>query len=188
MLSSYWEKKGRVNDQDFINGIRSIGSIHHENIVKLVRYCAERSKRALILDFMPNGSLNKYISEGEKAVSLDWGMKSKLIVGVARSIEYLHGGCDMKILHFDIKPHNILVNENFVPKISDFGLAKLYPTDKESVTLTTARSTIGFVAPEIIDTSIGGVSHKADVYSFGILLMEIAGVNKGMMRNTNNSS
>ncbi|XP_047965651.1 rust resistance kinase Lr10-like [Salvia hispanica] len=124
---------------------------------------------------MSNGSLNRYISEGEKAVSLDWGMKSKLIVGVARSIEYLHGGCDMKILHFDIKPHNILVNENFVPKISDFGLAKLYPTDKESVTLTTARSTIGFVAPEIIDTSIGRVSHKADVYSFGILLMEIAG-------------
>ena len=109
-------EKGRVNDQDFINEIRLIGSIHHENIIKLVGYCAERSKRALILDFMPNGSLNKYISEGEKTASLDWGMKFKLIVGVARGIEYLHGGCNMKILHFDIKPHNILSMKILSPK------------------------------------------------------------------------
>ncbi|XP_075099520.1 rust resistance kinase Lr10-like [Nicotiana tabacum] len=168
--------KPKADGQDFINEVATIGRIHHVNVVQLIGYCAERSKRALVYDFMPNGSLDKYITPREGGTLLSWQRKSEIALGVARGIEYLHRGCDIQILHFDIKPHNILLDENFVPKISDFGLAKLYPTDNSIVTLTAARGTIGYVAPELINRSIGPISYKADVYSFGMLLIEIAGM------------
>ncbi|XP_012833988.1 PREDICTED: probable receptor-like protein kinase At5g39020, partial [Erythranthe guttata] len=169
--------KPSSNGQNFINEVATIGRIHHVNVVKLVGYCAERSKRALVYDFMPNGSLEKYIFNKEKGNSLNLKRKYEIAIGVARGIEYLHRGCDIQILHFDIKPHNILLDENFTPKISDFGLAKFYSTDNTTVTLTAVRGTIGYVAPELMNRSIGGVSYKADVYSFGMLLMEMLGLN-----------
>ncbi|XP_047943094.1 PR5-like receptor kinase [Salvia hispanica] len=180
--------KATVNGQDFINEIGTIGRIHHVNVVQLVGCCADRSKRALILDFMPNGSLDKYIFNQDKASSLDWGIKYKIAIGVARGIKYLHSGCDIKILHFDIKPHNILLDDQFVPKITDFELAKLYSVDKDTVTMTAARGTIGYVAPELNCRSIGLVSHKDDVYSFGMLLMEMAGVNRVLKGNKYDST
>ncbi|XP_009609372.1 rust resistance kinase Lr10-like [Nicotiana tomentosiformis] len=170
--------KPKADGQDFINEVATIGRIHHVNVVQLIGYCAERSKRALVYDFMPNGSLDKYITPQVEGTLLSWQRKSEIALGVARGIEYLHRGCDIQILHFDIKPHNILLDENFVPKISDFGLAKLYPTDNSIVTLTAARGTIGYVAPELINRSIGPVSYKADVYSFGMLLIEMAGMKR----------
>ncbi|XP_031116047.1 PR5-like receptor kinase [Ipomoea triloba] len=168
----------KSNGQDFINEVASMGRIHHVNIARLVGYCAENSKRALVYDFMSNGSLDKYINKGANASLLNWKRKFEIAMGVARGIDYLHRGCDIQILHFDIKPHNILLDKNFIPKISDFGLAKLFPTDKSIVTLTAARGTIGYVAPELINRSIGAISHKADVYSFGMLLMEMLGLKK----------
>ncbi|XP_047965709.1 rust resistance kinase Lr10-like [Salvia hispanica] len=180
--------KSAANGQDFINEIATIGRIHHVNVVQLVGYCAERSKCALVFYYMPNGSLDKYILNKEKSSSLDWDMKFKIAVKVARGIEYLHHGCDIQILHFDIKPHNILLDDKFVPKISDFRLAKLCATNKEAVTLTTARGTIGYVAPELINRSIGRVSYKADVYSLGMLLMEMVNLNKDLTRNNDESS
>ncbi|KAK8994813.1 hypothetical protein V6N11_045882 [Hibiscus sabdariffa] len=99
---------------------------------------------------------------------------------VARGIEYLHRGCDMQILHFDIKPHNILLDESFIPKVSDFDLAKLYPIKDSNVSLTAARGTIGYIAPELVYQNIGGVSYKADVYSFGMLLLEIIGKRRNL--------
>ncbi|XP_031115406.1 LEAF RUST 10 DISEASE-RESISTANCE LOCUS RECEPTOR-LIKE PROTEIN KINASE-like 2.1 isoform X2 [Ipomoea triloba] len=170
--------KPKSNGQDFINEVASMGRIHHVNIVRLVGYCTQNSKRALVYDFMSNGSLDKYINQGASASLLNWQRKFEIAVGVARGIDYLHRGCNIQILHFDIKPHNILLDENFIPKISDFGLAKLFPTDKSIVTLTAARGTIGYVAPELINKSIGAISHKADVYSFGMLLMEMLGLKK----------
>ncbi|KAL0282252.1 UNVERIFIED_CONTAM: Rust resistance kinase Lr10 [Sesamum radiatum] len=103
-------------------------------------------------------------------------------------IEYLHRGCDIQILHFDIKPHNILLDDNFTPKISDFGLAKFYSTEKATVTLTAARGTIGYVAPELINRNIGDVSYKADVYSFGMLLMEMLDLKRDIMADKDESS
>ena len=97
--------KSAANGKDFMNEIGTIGRIHHVNVVQLVSYCAEKSKRALIFDFMPNGSLDKCVFNREKGYSLDWGMKFKIAVEVARGIKYLHHGCDIQILHFDIKPH-----------------------------------------------------------------------------------
>ncbi|KAL8466432.1 hypothetical protein ACS0TY_035503 [Phlomoides rotata] len=97
-------------------------------------------------------------------------------------------GCDIQILHFDIKPHNILLDDNFTPKITDFGLAKFFSTDKIVVTMTAIRGTIGYVAPELINRGFGEISYKVDVYSFGMLLMEMIGLNKDLKRNNQASS
>ncbi|XP_057507066.1 LEAF RUST 10 DISEASE-RESISTANCE LOCUS RECEPTOR-LIKE PROTEIN KINASE-like 2.4 [Actinidia eriantha] len=167
--------KSKANGQEFINEVATIGRIHHVNVVRLIGYCATRSKRALVYEFMPNGSLEKYIFLQEGTISLSCKKMYEIALGVAHGIDYLHRGCDMQILHFDIKPHNILLDENFNAKVSDFGLAKLYPTDNSMVSLTKARGTMGYMAPELFYKNIGRVSYKADVYSFGMLLMEMAG-------------
>ena len=181
-------ESSKTNGQDFINEVATIGRIHHVNVVRLVGFCSEGSKRALVYDFMPNGSLDKFLFyKGENKILLSWNQMYKIALGVARGIEYLHRGCNMQILHFDIKPHNILLDENFVPKVSDFGLAKLYSTDNSIVSLTAARGTLGYIAPELFYKSIGGVSYKADVYSFGMLLMEMVGRRKNA-RATEHSS
>ena len=94
----------------------------------------------------------------------------------------------MQILHFDIKPHNILLDENFNPKVSDFGLAKLYPMDDSVVSLTAVRGTIGYMAPELFCKNIRGISYKADVYSFGMLLMEMVGRSRNLNAQAGQSS
>nr|XP_017234263.1 PREDICTED: rust resistance kinase Lr10-like [Daucus carota subsp. sativus] len=174
--------KSSSTGQEFINEVATSGRIHHVNVVELLGFCFEGSKRALIYEFMPNGSLEKYIfcKEGteEEIASLSWIKMYDISCKVASGIDYLHRGCDMQILHFDIKPHNILLDKNFNPIISDFGLAKSYATDDSIVTLTAARGTMGYMAPEMFYKNIGGISYKADVYSFGMLLMEMAGRRK----------
>lgn len=172
--------KSMASGQEFISEVSTIGRIHHVNVVQLVGFCVEGSKRALVYEFMLNGSLDKYISPQEGTVSLTYKQMFDISLGVAHGIDYLHRGCDMQILHFDIKPHNILLDENFNPKISDFGLAKLYSSDDSIVSLTAARGTMGYMAPELFYKNIGGVSYKADVYSYGMLLMEMAGRRKNM--------
>ncbi|KAL6276511.1 hypothetical protein ACE6H2_020112 [Prunus campanulata] len=176
------------NGQDFINEVSTIGRIRHVNVVRLIGFCVDGSKRALVYDFMPNGSLEKYIFSPQGDVSLSCQKIFEIALGVARGIDYLHQGCDMQILHFDIKPHNILLDENFTPKVSDFGLAKLYPLDNSIVSLTAARGTMGYIAPELFYKNIGGISYKADVYSFGMLLMEMAGRRKNLNAGIEQSS
>jgi serine/threonine protein kinase len=131
---------------------------------------------------MPNGSLDKYTFSQDQgnSSSLSYDKIYDIALGIARGIQYLHQGCDMQIIHFDIKPHNILLDENFNPKISDFGLAKLYRIDQSILTLTAARGTMGYMAPELLCKNIGNLSHKADVYSFGMMLMEMAGRKKNI--------
>ncbi|XP_010034905.2 rust resistance kinase Lr10-like [Eucalyptus grandis] len=181
-------KQSKAHGQDFINEVATIGRIHHVNVVQLIGFCFEGSKQALVYDFMSNGSLDKHIFMEKCDKFLDYMKIYEIALGVARGIEYLHRGCDMQILHFDIKPHNILLDKNFTPKVSDFGLAKLYPTDLSIVSLTAARGTLGYMAPELFYKNIGGVSYKADVYSFGMLLMEMAGRRKNINANVEHSS
>ncbi|KAL2504890.1 PR5-like receptor kinase [Abeliophyllum distichum] len=169
-----------ANDREFISEVVTIGRINHVNVVQLVGFCIEGSKRALIYEYMPNGSLDKYVFPQDRAICLSYKQMFEISLQVARGIDYLHWGCQVKILHFDIKPHNILLDENFNPRISDFGLAKLYSTDDSAVTLTAARGTMGYMAPELFYQNIGRVSHKADIYSFGMLLMEMAGRRKAL--------
>ncbi|RVW87538.1 Rust resistance kinase Lr10 [Vitis vinifera] len=146
----------KANGQDFINEVATIGRIHHVNVVRLVRFCIQRSKWALVYDFMPNGSLDKFVflDQGNN-IPLNWERLYKIALGVGRGIEYLHQGCDMQILHFDIKPHNILLDEDFTPKVSDFGLAKLYSTNDSIVSITAARGTLGYIAPKLFYKNIG---------------------------------
>ncbi|KAK2399381.1 rust resistance kinase Lr10 [Trifolium repens] len=180
--------KSNANGQEFISEVATIGSIYHSNVVRLVGFCVEGSKRALVYEYMPNSSLDKYIFNKDGVVSLTYNQIYEISLGVARGISYLHQGCDMQILHFDIKPHNILLDENFIPKVSDFGLAKLYPIDNSIVTLTAARGTIGYMAPELFYYNIGGISYKADVYSFGMLLIEMASRRRNLNSHAEHSS
>ncbi|KAB2043728.1 hypothetical protein ES319_D01G038400v1 [Gossypium barbadense] len=172
--------KSKGNGQDFINEVASIGRIHHVNVAKLIGFCVKGSKQALVYEFMSNGSLDKIIFSEENKETLGWKKMFDIVLRVARGIDYLHQGCDMQILHFDIKPHNILLDENFNPKVSDFGLAKLYSVEDSIVSLTAARGTIGYIAPELVYKNLGGISYKADVYSFGMLLMEMVGRRKNL--------
>ncbi|GAU21221.1 hypothetical protein TSUD_11390 [Trifolium subterraneum] len=180
--------KSKGKGQDFISEVATIGRIHHLNVVQLIGFCAEGSKRALVYEFMSNGSLDKFIFSKEGSINISYSQIFDISIGVARGIAYLHHGCEIKILHFDIKPHNILLDENFTPKVSDFGLAKLYPVQNSIITMTAARGTIGYMAPELFYKNLGGVSYKADVYSFGMLLMEMAGRRKNLNPHAEHSS
>uniref|UniRef100_A0ACD5VP80 Uncharacterized protein n=1 Tax=Avena sativa TaxID=4498 RepID=A0ACD5VP80_AVESA len=155
------EGNSSCNGEDFISEVSTIGRIHHINVVRLVGFCSEEMGRAL------------YIFSAERSFS--WDKLNEIALGIARGIDYLHQGCDMQILHFDIKPHNILLDSNFVPKVADFGLAKLYPRGDSFIPLSAMRGTVGYIAPEMISRSFGIVSSKSDVYSFGMLLLEMAG-------------
>ncbi|XP_054808560.1 rust resistance kinase Lr10-like isoform X2 [Prosopis cineraria] len=174
--------KAKADGQEFISEVATLGRIHHVNVMQLMGYCVEGSKHALVYELMQNGSLDKYIfsKDDDNEQSLNVHQLYAISLGVARGIEYLHKGCNMQILHFDIKPHNILLDDQFIPKISDFGLARLYPANYSVVSLTAAQGTIGYMAPELFYRNVGGISYKADVYSFGMLLMEIAGRRKNL--------
>ncbi|XP_044489705.1 rust resistance kinase Lr10-like [Mangifera indica] len=169
-------KNSKFSAEEFINEVSTIGRIHHVNIVKLLGFCSEGPNRALVYEYMPNGSLDKHIfSKGGKEKSFTWKKLHEIAIGTARGIEYLHGGCDVCILHFDIKPHNILLDHNFIPKVSDFGLAKFHPKENDFVSISVTRGTIGYIAPELISRNFGVISCKSDVYSFGMLLLEMVG-------------
>ncbi|KAG8491403.1 hypothetical protein CXB51_014607 [Gossypium anomalum] len=113
------------------------------------------------------------IEEAENSVGI--AKLLEIATGVAQGIEYLHNGFESRILHLDIKPQNVLLDQSLNPKISDFGLAKVYSRDHSYVTMTSARGTIGFIAPEIFMRNLGNPSHKSDVYSYGMLLLEMVG-------------
>ncbi|KAK9001353.1 hypothetical protein V6N11_083139 [Hibiscus sabdariffa] len=169
--------------QDFINEVASISRTSHVNIVTLLGFCLEGRKRALVYEFMSNGSLERFIYRDDVTKDrrhLTSGELFKVAIGTARGLEYLHRGCNTRILHFDIKPHNILLDENFLPKIADFGLAKLCTTKESIVSMLEARGTIGYIAPEVFCRNVGGVSHKSDVYSYGMMILEMAGGRKNI--------
>ncbi|XVF82818.1 hypothetical protein PTKIN_Ptkin16aG0080600 [Pterospermum kingtungense] len=168
------------NGEEFINEVGSMGRIHHVNVTRLVGFCADGYNRALVYEYLPNESLEKFIfAEGENR-SLSWEKLHDIALGIAKGIEYLHQGCEQRILHFDIKPHNILLDENLNPKISDFGLAKLCSKEQSAVSMTAARGTMGYIAPEVLSRNFGNVSYKSDVYSFGMLLLEMVGGRKNI--------
>ncbi|KAJ1263948.1 hypothetical protein BS78_09G226000 [Paspalum vaginatum] len=139
---------------------------------------------------MPNGSLERFASgqNSEGKNSLSWENLFGITVGVARGLEYLHRGCSTRIVHFDIKPHNILLDQDFCPKISDFGLAKLCMKKESIISIDGARGTIGYIAPEVFSQQFGEVSSKSDVYSFGMMILEMVGARKNINQSSEASS
>jgi serine/threonine protein kinase len=167
-------KTSKGNGDEFMNEVSSITKTSHVNVVALLGFCFEGRKKALIYELMLNGSLEKFIyKKGPKTTpSLSWDILYQIAKGIARGLEYLHRGCSTRILHFDIKPHNILLDENFCPKI-DFGLSRLCHKKESIISMSDARGTMGYVAPELWNRNFGGVSHKSDIYSYGMMLLEM---------------
>jgi serine/threonine protein kinase len=161
--------------EEFVNEVMSIGRTSHVNIVALIGFCIDKSNHALIYEYMPNGSLDKHIYSENRKTNLGGEKLYGIAVGVARGLEYLHRGCSTRIVHFDIKPQNILLDEDFCPKIADFGLAKLCPPKESIMSLAEMRGTIGYIAPEVFSRSFGVVSTKSDVYSYGMMVLEMVG-------------
>lgn len=165
--------------EEFIAEVGTLSKIHHVNVVRLVGYCADGFNRALVYEFSPNGSLERFITSPDNTnCFLGWRKLEAIAIGMARGIEYLHQGCDQRILHFDLKPQNILLDHNFTPKICDFGLAKLCAKAQSAVSISTVKGTMGYIAPEVFSRCFGNVSCKSDVYSFGMVLLEMIGGRK----------
>ena len=176
-------KELKGSGEEFINEVASISRTSHVNIVTLLGYCYGTTKRALVYEFMPKGSLDKFINnQGPSGTNCQLEREAlfQIAIGVARGLEYLHRGCSIRILHFDIKPQNILLDEDLCPKISDFGLARLCQRKDSIVSMLGTRGTIGYIAPEVFSRGFGGVSYKADVYSYGMLVLEMLGKRKNL--------
>ncbi|XP_077217758.1 LEAF RUST 10 DISEASE-RESISTANCE LOCUS RECEPTOR-LIKE PROTEIN KINASE-like 2.1 [Tasmannia lanceolata] len=165
-------KDSKDGENGFITEVASIGRASHANIIRLLGFCSEGPSRALVYEYLPNGSLDKFIYTRELSHIFGWKKLFEIAVGIARGLEYLHHACRINILHLDIKTSNILLDEDFFPRISDFGLAMLCVTrDINSLTISCPRGTWGYIAPEIL---WGRASDKADVFSYGIMLLEMA--------------
>ncbi|KAJ4767888.1 Protein kinase family protein [Rhynchospora pubera] len=162
---------------EFTSEVVSIARTSHVNIVRLLGFSIRGSKRALIYEFMSNGSLDKYLRASQNS-TLSHAKCTRLFeiaVGIARGLEYLHRGCSTRIVHFDIKPHNILLDQDYCPKISDFGLAKFCQPKESIISMSGMRGTIGYIAPEVFSRNFGVVSSKSDVYSYGMMVLEMFG-------------
>ncbi|XP_019264455.1 PREDICTED: G-type lectin S-receptor-like serine/threonine-protein kinase SD2-5 [Nicotiana attenuata] len=159
---------GQVKDS-FLTEVNIVGGIHHVNLVKLIGFCADKNDRLLIYEYMVNGSLDRWISHEKQENRLIWKTRQCIISDIAKGLAYLHEDCSHKIIHLDIKPQNILLDQYFNAKISDFGLSKLIEKDKSKV-VTRMRGTPGYLAPEWLSSVI---TEKVDVYAFGIVLLEI---------------
>ncbi|GLJ32942.1 hypothetical protein SUGI_0663500 [Cryptomeria japonica] len=178
----------RQSEKQFRAEISALGHIQHANLIRLVGFCAEGSRRFLIYDYMPNGSLNSSLftsNSKRKQKVLDWKTRFKIALGTARGLLYLHEECRDCIIHCDVKPENILLDNNFSPKLADFGLAKLLGRDFSRV-LTTTRGTRGYLAPEWISGL--PITPKVDVYSFGMTLLEIISGRRNIDLNVQDSS
>ncbi|OIT22045.1 g-type lectin s-receptor-like serinethreonine-protein kinase [Nicotiana attenuata] len=159
---------GAHGKKEFCTEIAIIGRIHHVNLVSLKGFCAHRGERFLVYEYMKRGSLDRTLFGNGPA--LDWHTRYEIALGTARGLAYLHGGCEHKIIHCDVKPENILLHDNLQVKISDFGLSKLLNPEQSSW-FTTMRGTRGYLAPEWLTSS--AITEKSDVYSYGMLLLEI---------------
>ncbi|KAM7515193.1 hypothetical protein LguiA_004776 [Lonicera macranthoides] len=161
-------------EKQFRMEVATISSTHHLNLVRLIGFCSEGRHRLLVYEFMKNGSLDNFLfmTEEQSGKMLSWEYRFKIALGTARGITYLHEECRDCIVHCDIKPENILLDDNYNSKVSDFGLAKLVNLkDHRYRTLTSVRGTRGYLAPEWLANL--PLTSKSDIYSYGMVLLEI---------------
>ncbi|XVE70107.1 hypothetical protein DITRI_Ditri10aG0045000 [Diplodiscus trichospermus] len=158
-------------EKEFKVEVEAIGRVRHKNLVRLLGYCAEGAHRMLVYEYVDNGNLEQWLHGDVGPCSpLTWEIRMNIVLGTAKGLTYLHEGLEPKVVHRDIKSSNILLDKQWNPKVSDFGLAKLLGSERSYVT-TRVMGTFGYVAPEYAST--GMLNERSDVYSFGILLMEI---------------
>ncbi|XP_051120939.1 rust resistance kinase Lr10-like [Andrographis paniculata] len=162
-------------EEQFMAEVGTIGRTHHINLVRLYGFCYDQFMSALVYEYMENGSLDRHLFSESR--ELEWEKLHEIAIGTAKGIAYLHEECQQRIIHYDIKPGNVLLDANFAPKVADFGLAKLSDRDDTHVTITGFRGTLGYSAPEFMLKNFP-ITYKCDVYSFGILLFEIVGRRK----------
>ncbi|CAI9110286.1 OLC1v1010284C1 [Oldenlandia corymbosa var. corymbosa] len=161
-------RSGRAK-AEFESEVRLISNVHHRNLVRLLGCANKGAELLLVYEYMANGSLDRFLY-GEKRGFLSWKQRSNIILGTARGLAYLHEQYHVCIIHRDIKSSNILLDDDFLPKIADFGLAKLLPDDQSHLS-TRFAGTLGYTAPEY--AVHGHLSEKVDTYSFGIVALEV---------------
>ncbi|KAH0737263.1 hypothetical protein KY290_035968 [Solanum tuberosum] len=165
------ELESMRGEREFVSEIAALSDIKHENLVNLRGCCVDGAHRLLVYDYMENNSLSLTFLGGEQNRSkFTWTLRKEVSIGIAKGLSYLHEEVSPHVVHRDIKTSNILLDENFTPKIADFGLARLF-TENMSHISTRVAGTLGYLSPEYAIS--GHLTRKSDVYSFGVVLLEI---------------
>ncbi|PWZ09693.1 hypothetical protein Zm00014a_012755 [Zea mays] len=165
-----WVCRGQA-EKEFRVEVEAIGHVRHKNLVRLLGYCVEGIHRMLVYEYVNNGNLEQWLHGMNQHGVLSWENRMKILLGTAKALAYLHEAIDPKVVHRDIKSSNILIDDEFNSKVSDFGLAKLLNSDKSHIN-TRVMGTYGYVAPEYANS--GMLNEKSDIYSFGVVLLECA--------------
>ncbi|KAK6939211.1 Protein kinase domain, partial [Dillenia turbinata] len=186
--------QGQQGNQEFLMEVLMLSLLHHPHLVTLIGYCSEEDQRLLVYEYMANGSLETHLFERlnisdfptsflksnlePNQVPLDWDTRMKIALGAARGLKYLHCKANPPVIYRDLKSANILLDEDFNPKLSDFGLAKLGPVGDNTHVSTRIMGTYGYCAPEYAMT--GKLTLKSDIYGFGVVLLELITGRKAM--------
>ncbi|XP_021719478.1 cysteine-rich receptor-like protein kinase 8 [Chenopodium quinoa] len=164
-------EKSEQGVAEFKTEVILVAKLQHKNLVKLLGFCVALKEKILVYEYLPNSSLDRFLFDKKKQTSLTWETRFKIIVGIARGLLYLHEDSPLKVIHRDLKASNILLDEHMNPKISDFGLAKLFKVNQSHGDTNRIVGTYGYMAPEYAIT--GHYSVKSDIYSFGVIVLEI---------------
>ncbi|CAM0912898.1 unnamed protein product [Alopecurus aequalis] len=157
--------------EELKNELYSVANLEHKNLVTLLGVCLEQQERLLVYEFVPNGSLDRILFDAERRKQLDWEMRYQIINGIALGLQYLHENTELKVVHRDLKASNVLLDKDMNPKISDFGIARIFDQDQTQGVTNHVVGTNGYMAPEYVMR--GNYSVKSDSFSFGVLVLEI---------------